>query len=63
MLELFDMGAHTFFVWLAYGGSLLALLWLVFSSVSLRNSTKLKVLKKIERSEKLKASKTFESET
>lgn len=63
MFELFDMGAHTFFVWLAYGISILALLALVISSVRAKKVAKVQVKNKLERLNKLKASKTLEPKT
>lgn len=61
MLEYFDMGAHTFFVWLAYGVSIIALLSLVITSVRAKTVVTTQVTKKIDRLSKLKASKTIES--
>lgn len=63
MLELFDMGAHTFFVWLAYGVSIVALFVLIISSIRVKTATKVQVLKKLERLDKLKVSKTLEPKT
>lgn len=61
MLEYFDMGAHTFFVWLAYGVSIIALLSLVITSVRAKTVVTTQVTKKIDRLSKLKASRTIES--
>lgn len=61
MLEYFDMGAHTFFVWLAYGVSIIALLSLVITSVRAKTVVTTQVTKKIDRLSKLTASKTIES--
>ena len=63
MLELFDMGAHTFFVWLAYGVSIVALFALIISSIRVKTATKVQVLKKLERLDKLKVSKALEPKT
>jgi heme exporter protein D len=63
MLELFDMGAHTFFVWLAYGVSIVALLSLIILSVRAKTVSKLQVKKKLDRLNKLKASRALEPKT
>lgn len=57
MLEYLDMGAHTFFVWLAYGVSFASFAFLVWSSIYERESQKRKMRHKVERLNKLKASK------
>lgn len=57
MFEYLDMGTHTFFVWLAYGVSFVSFVFLVWSSIYARESQKRKMGNKIERLNKLKASK------
>lgn len=63
MLEAFDMGAHTFFVWLAYGVSIVALLSLIILSLRAKTVAKLQVKKKLDRLNKLKASRALEPKT
>ena len=63
MFEYFDMGEHTFYVWLAYGVSVFALVFLGVLSIKSKTAAKMKVRKKIDRLTKLKASKALEPKT
>jgi heme exporter protein D len=49
-----DMGGYGFFVWLSYGAALMIFVLLLWQSVSSDKQTRLNILKKFQRDEKLR---------